>query len=268
MSGSRDRALREIWRGSDEAALFKPAGLSSERPAAESSSRGSGAAQASAAAQASPSAHISGSADSFIVRARSQLGWPDAQLPHRLDRPTSGILMVAGTRARVADHAEEQRRGLWTKWYVARLPARGHGGRPASGLLGPHRAYIRRRGRLAECVRSGGDPAFLEILAVEPATDRSDESHALIRLDTGRFHQIRAMLAHAGFPLAGDADYGARSDPSRFELVAAGLAIDRPAGRIALEVLDCCKGLSPRIEARLREALTEARPTDEPPDRR
>lgn len=245
MSGGRDGMLRVIWRGPGEAALFKPAGLSSERPAT-----------------AAPDA------DSFIVRARRELGWADAQLPHRLDRPTSGILFVAADRAQVAVHAEEQRQGLWTKWYLARIPSKSREGRSAAELFGRHRAFIRRRGRLAECVRSGGDPAFLEVLAVEPSGDRPAESHALIRLDTGRFHQIRAMLAHQGFPLVGDAEYGSRLDPKAFELVAAGIALDRPAGRIALEVLDSCRGLSDALAARLRQALSEPPAQGASPDPR
>jgi 23S rRNA-/tRNA-specific pseudouridylate synthase len=57
-------------------------------------------------------------------------------------------------------------------------------------------------------VRSGGDPSSLAVVAAAPAPGRTGEWHALIKLETGRFHQIRAMLSNRGFPLVGDRDYG------------------------------------------------------------
>ncbi len=80
----------------------------------------------------------------------------------------------------------------------------------ATSLLGEHKAYLKREGKFARVVRSGGDPSRLTILAIEAAVDSADDMHALIRLDTGRFHQIRVMLAALGFPLRGDTDYGGR----------------------------------------------------------
>lgn len=212
MNGERQlQSLDVLWTGDREVAVEKPAGLSSERPAA------------AAAGAAAPT-------DSAITRARAQFGWPDAQLPHRLDRPTSGILVVASDRERAADHAREIREGRWRKWYVARIAA----ANARSHLLGTHRRYLRREGRLARCVRSGGDPSALEVIAFEPAPDRSTDVHALIRLETGRFHQIRVMLADLDAPLLGDLDYGgARTRPS-LELISCGLRIAREDGPIRI----------------------------------
>lgn len=181
--------LEVVAQGESEAVVFKPAGLSSERPAAERALL-----------------------DSLIVRARAQFRWPEARLPHRLDRPTRGLVVISRDAAAAARHAAEIRDGAWTKWYIARIPSHGAGGaaRTAGQLVGPHKAYLRREGTRAEVVRSGGDPSRLTVLATATATDRPDESHALILLETGRFHQIRAMLANLGFPLVGDALYGGR----------------------------------------------------------
>ncbi len=211
MTGARRlQSLHVLWTGDREVAVEKPAGLSSERP--------DGAA----------AVHVAN--DSAITRARAQFGWPDAQLPHRLDRPTSGILVVAADRQRAADHAREIREGCWRKWYVARIAAADAG----SHLLGAHRRYLRREGRLARCVRSGGDPSALEVLAIEPAPDRSTDAHALIRLETGRFHQIRVMLADLGAPLLGDADYGGARSRASLELISCGLRIAREEGAIRI----------------------------------
>jgi len=140
---------------------------------------------------------------SVIARLRAALPEADPQLPHRLDRPTRGVLVVALSRESVARHNEHIRAGAWKKFYLARV-------RAGAPLVGEHRAYLRREGRTASVVRSGGDPARLEVLAEAPSPGTPQERHLLIRLDTGRYHQIRAMLAALAFPLVGDDAYGGR----------------------------------------------------------
>ena len=107
----------------------------------------------------------------------------------------------------MAAHNEAIRAGRWTKHYLARIAA---SGTPvdARALIGQHHAYLRRDGAVARVVRSGGDPSTLVIEAIAPAPAAPGEWHAVIRLVTGRFHQIRAMLSALGFPLVGDQEYG------------------------------------------------------------
>jgi 23S rRNA-/tRNA-specific pseudouridylate synthase len=175
--GSSPDRLREV-------AVRKPPGMESERP------------EATRGRTEFPTA---------IEIVRDRLGWPEARLPHRLDRIACGWLLVCRDAATVAERNETVRAGDWVKGYVARV-ATPPGG-PES-LLGEHRRYLRREGRVARVVRSGGDPSRLAVLAAAPAPDRPGECHVAIRLDTGRYHQIRAMLADLGAPLVGDAIYG------------------------------------------------------------
>jgi 23S rRNA-/tRNA-specific pseudouridylate synthase len=177
-------------RGEHDAILRKPAGMSSEAP---------GPAR--------------GEPRTLIEHARRLLGWPDAQLPHRLDRVTRGWVVVARDRSAVAEHNASLQ--SWTKRYVARV-------RPVAGadprsLVGDHRAYLRREGRVARVVRSGGDPSHLTVEAIHPAPGRPGEWQALIRLGTGRYHQVRAMMAHLGTPLVGDREYGGAPGPMSLE---------------------------------------------------
>lgn len=200
------RVLRQTER---DAVVVKPAGMSSEAPGGklpESPGR-----ERAGEHEHERTRERASAARTLIEHVRVQLAWPDAQLPHRLDRPTRGLVVVARDRAAVAAHNEAIREGRWTKHYIARVCA------CPPGLVGEHRAFIRREGKLARLVRSGGDPARLEVLAVAPAprapappapSSHTGGFHALIRLDTGRFHQIRVMLAGLGAPLVGDADYG------------------------------------------------------------
>jgi len=124
------------------------------------------------------------------------------RLPHRLDRVTRGIVVAALSDDAIRFHNERLSGGAWTKVYLARVR------RPLSytfdNLIGTHRLHLRAQDGRATVVRSGGKRAITEILAVAAAPDRDDEGHVLLRLHTGRYHQVRASMAYLGAPLVGD----------------------------------------------------------------
>lgn len=155
-----------------------------------------------------------GTGPSALSLVRSQLQWPEARLPHRLDAPTSGILVAARDALAAERVNADIRAKAWRKFYVARVCG------DASAFLGVQRCYLkagrgrsagpRHLARRAEVVRSGGDPCSLEILhAAFKASAQS--TRLVIELHTGRYHQIRAMCAWRGHPLVGDELYGGRT---------------------------------------------------------
>ncbi len=128
------------------------------------------------------------------------------KLPHRLDRVSRGIVIVAFTKKAIAHHNQQIQKRAWDKIYLARCLAPID--REPDALLGQHKLHLRPQGGRARVVRSGGQQALTKILDIAPVPDVDGEIHVLIRLLTGRFHQIRATLAHLGVPLIDDWIYG------------------------------------------------------------
>ncbi len=141
----------------------------------------------------------------------------DPKLPHRLDRITRGILVVCLTPEAIVFQNKQIKERRWEKYYLARVAVAE--GRAPEEFLGVHKAYLKESGGKAYLARSGGKPAWLEILGATPVPGNHRRWHLLIRLLTGRFHQIRAMCAAMGLPLPGDPLYDpAGRNPSEFYL--------------------------------------------------
>ena len=137
------------------------------------------------------------------------------------------------------------------------------------GLIGPHKAYLRTEGRVATVVRAGGKPSFLDVVAAAPAPEDASTSHVLIRLHTGRYHQIRAMLAHAGAPLAGDATYGGQGVwPLYLEHVVLGSHVDTTGEWTVWQAPphEDREQWAPELAAAVDTCAATARTTPPPPD--
>lgn len=158
------------------------------------------------------------------------------KLPHRLDRVARGIVVVALSNDAIRFHNEQVRKRAWEKLYLARLSVSSLD--DPETLIGTHKLHLRTRGKRADVVRSGGKRAITEVLAISLAPGRDDEAHALLRLHTGRYHQIRATMAHLAVPLVDDWLYGfsAGRKRERFYLEHTALRFTPYAARCALVI--------------------------------
>ena len=171
---------------------------------------------------------------------RDRLGKPgDAYLGlvHRLDRPVGGAMVFARTSkaasrlsAAFAGHTTDKR-----YWAVAR---------------GECREPLRLRDMLRKDERTGmvsvvpdGDPAGKEaILTATPLAVRQGLTLFEVALETGRAHQIRVQLRHAGYPLWGDARYGGGKPGEQIALWAHRLTVPHPTLKTPVIVLSAPPG--------------------------
>jgi 23S rRNA pseudouridine1911/1915/1917 synthase len=127
---------------------------------------------------------------------------PRAGIVHRIDKDTSGLLVVARTLEAHAALVAMLREHAVQREYIALCVGSLTGGGTVDKPIGRHRTD-----RLRMTVRSDGREATTHY-RIEERFAR----HTLLRviLETGRTHQIRVHLAHIGHPLVGDPLYGGR----------------------------------------------------------
>ena len=130
------------------------------------------------------------------------------ELVHRLDRDTSGILILAKKRSALLHLHEQIREGRMEKRYLLVV----HGALPVSGksipLKYPLLKYLLPNGERRVRVSADGGQASHTNIRVKGVYHDGLCSLVEAQLKTGRTHQIRVHLQSLGFPIVGDAVYG------------------------------------------------------------
>ena len=149
----------------------------------------------------------SGNPDGTLVNAllahEESLGFlPRAGIVHRLDKDTSGLMVVAKKEAAYLNLIEQLKERSVKRTYMAIVVGVPISNKIINEPIGRHPKI-----RTKQAVVKNGKEAITRVSLSE-----SFQGYSLLRvnLETGRTHQIRVHLTHAGYPIVGDSVYGAR----------------------------------------------------------
>ena len=149
----------------------------------------------------------SGNPDGTLVNAllahEESLGFlPRAGIVHRLDKNTSGLMVVAKKEAAYLNLIEQLKERSVKRTYMAIVVGVPISNKIINEPIGRHPKI-----RTKQAVVKNGKEAITRVSLSE-----SFQGYSLLRvnLETGRTHQIRVHLSHAGYPIVGDSVYGAR----------------------------------------------------------
>jgi 23S rRNA pseudouridine1911/1915/1917 synthase len=127
---------------------------------------------------------------------------PRAGIVHRLDKDTTGLMVVAKTLQAQTKLVDQLQARTVSRIYEAIVVGVITAGSTINAPIGRHGGQ---RQRMA--VTDGGKPAISHYRVLERFRAHT---HTRVKLETGRTHQIRVHMAHVGYPLIGDPLYGGR----------------------------------------------------------
>lgn len=147
---------------------------------------------------------------------RQALGNPkaDVRTVHRLDRVVSGVMVLARNAVAASELSKQMRENLFEKEYLAVL----HGvPEDTEGTL-TDLLYRDKARRMTMVAKEPGKDVRQAILDYRVLGTSNNLSEVLIRLHTGRTHQIRVQFASRGLPLVGERKYSEGEDSCEIAL--------------------------------------------------
>lgn len=172
---------------------------------------------------------------SYIKKKYNKPGAVFLGVIHRLDRPTSGVVLFARTSKALARMNLQFKERKIDKTYWAIVPP---GIDPPTATLSH---WLKRNTKMNKSFAHDRElkESKKAILHYKILTQLDRYSVLEIKLETGRHHQIRSQLSQVGFPIKGDLKYGAkRSNPDgSIDLHARSLVIDHPTTKERIEIL-------------------------------
>lgn len=150
-------------------------------------------------------------------------------LVHRLDRPASGLMVLARTSAVARNLSQQFRERTVTKRYLTLVEGTITG-------IGTCVDYVHKDGRHVRITSPDDSNSQRAVLEWQGLAQQDEISLLQIRLRTGRRHQIRVQLAHRGHAIVGDIRYGASQelDGQNLALHAYHLAIEHPSTKTGM----------------------------------
>jgi 23S rRNA pseudouridine1911/1915/1917 synthase len=152
----------------------------------------------------------------------------------RLDAPVTGVVLMARTSKAASRLSEQFRERDVDKTYWAIVEGQID---PPSGRLVDHMRKDERHRRMHIAPATAADAQRAELSYVTLPHELGKLSLLEVHLHTGRKHQIRVQLSHAGFPVVGDRKYGSRRPfSSGIALHSRRLVVSHPVSKMQLEI--------------------------------
>ncbi|MDJ0878243.1 MAG: 23S rRNA pseudouridine(1911/1915/1917) synthase RluD [Halieaceae bacterium] len=148
--------------------------------------------------------HSSGTLVNALLNEYPELAnLPRAGIVHRLDKDTSGLMVVARSLRAHTSLVDQLQARTVSREYAAVTIGAMTGGGTVDAPMGRH---PKQRKKMA-VVSHGGKPAITHYRVAERF---ANHTLVAVQLETGRTHQIRVHMAHIHYPLVGDPQYGGR----------------------------------------------------------
>lgn len=129
---------------------------------------------------------------------------------HRLDQPVEGLLVFAKTKKAAENLTAQLGKGTLKKEYLAvvcgKVPE--NTGRLVDYLAKEKGMAVVKDAADAQAEKAADPQAKKAVLTYTKKAETKELTLLAVQIETGRFHQIRAQLSHAGFPILGDEKYG------------------------------------------------------------
>ncbi len=121
---------------------------------------------------------------------------------HRLDQPVEGLLVFAKTKKAAENLTAQLGKGTLKKEYLAVVCGK------VPENTGRLVDYLAKEKGMAVVREAADAQAKKAVLTYTKKAETEKFTLLAVQIETGRFHQIRAQLSHAGFPILGDEKYG------------------------------------------------------------
>ena len=135
---------------------------------------------------------------------------PYLGIVHRLDQPVEGLLVFAKTKKAAENLTAQLGKGMLKKEYLAvvcgKVPE--NTGRLVDYLIKVNGMAVVKDAADAQVKQAADPQAKKAVLTYTKKAETGRLTLLAVQIETGRFHQIRAQLSHAGFPILGDEKYG------------------------------------------------------------
>jgi len=172
---------------------------------------------------------------SYIKKKHNKPGAVYLGVIHRLDRPTSGVVIFARTSKALTRMNLQFKERKTEKIYWAIINPKID---PTAATL-TH--WLKRNPKMNKSFAHDQEVTESKeaVLHYKKLRDLDRYSVLEVRIETGRHHQIRSQLTHIGFPIKGDLKYGAkRSNPDgSIDLHARSLTIDHPTTKERIKIV-------------------------------